>query len=140
MSKAEERSRCSTISRTTTKLPFSATPTARPLPTKCERRVENPALINQGQSGTCGPASLVYDLLSRDPAVYVRAVQSLFDWGWAIIGKLHLKPGFYLLHAQCPTMWIRLTGSYWPAFAILRTGSTNIQRKRKLMILDPVRP
>jgi hypothetical protein len=84
------------------------------------KRVDNPSLINQGQSGTCGPASLVYDLLSRDPAVYVRAVQSLFDWGFAIIGKL--------------------TGSYWRAFAILRTGSTNTQRKRKLMIPDPVRP
>jgi hypothetical protein len=66
------------------------------------KRVDNPSLIDQGQSGTCGPASLVYDLLSRDPAIYVRAVQSLFDWGYAIIGKLQLKPGFYLLHGPMP--------------------------------------
>ncbi len=66
------------------------------------KRVDQPSLINQGQSGTCGPASIAFDLLSRDPALYVGAVASLFNWGYAIIGKWHLKPGVYLLHGAMP--------------------------------------
>ena len=66
------------------------------------KRVANPFLINQGQAGICGPATISYDLLRRDPALYVGAVTQLFDWGCAYVGKWRLKPGIYLLHGEMP--------------------------------------
>lgn len=60
-------------------------------------RVDNPFLINQGQAGVCGPASMAFDILSSQPASYVDAVTDLFDWGLARIGEWWIQPRPHLL-------------------------------------------
>jgi hypothetical protein len=56
-------------------------------------RVDHPALISQAGSSLCGPASLTFNLATRDPVTYVGFVIALYEKGEAHIGTLQVKPG-----------------------------------------------
>lgn len=57
------------------------------------QRVQVPSMIDQAASSLCGPASLLYDLATRDPEGYATYVISLYETGLGVIGKLEVKPG-----------------------------------------------
>jgi len=61
-------------------------------------RIEKPYLINQGNTGLCVPASLVYDLAYHRPLQYAKLVTHLFEHGTGKIGNWELKPGYDLRH------------------------------------------
>jgi hypothetical protein len=54
-------------------------------------RVSNPFQINQGGQPFCGPASVLFELIRKQPERYIQLCQSLFERG-----------GF-----QCKTRWIQ---------------------------------
>lgn len=56
-------------------------------------RVHAPSSINQGTSSLCGPASLLFEVATRDPEAYVRYVVGLYEKGLGRIEKLEVKPG-----------------------------------------------
>ncbi|HEX2887498.1 hypothetical protein [Vineibacter terrae] len=55
-------------------------------------RLNNPYLINQGQSGLCPSAAVVFQIARTKPEAYAQAVTDLFDTGKAKIGKWSLAP------------------------------------------------
>jgi hypothetical protein len=65
-------------------------------------RVNNPFLINQGTSGTCGPASITFEIARAQPLDYVIAVTQLYNIGGTRVRKWDLKPCSDLLKAPCP--------------------------------------
>jgi hypothetical protein len=56
------------------------------------QRVDDPDLINQGQTSLCGPADFVRDIAIDDPVMYVKAATDLFETGSAVIGTFFIKP------------------------------------------------
>lgn len=56
-------------------------------------RIEEPSLINQGQSSLCGPAVFIYCLAKRKPKLYAQYIIDLYEKGEASIGRLKVKPG-----------------------------------------------
>lgn len=56
-------------------------------------RVWAPSAINQGTSSLCGPASLLFDVATRDPEAYVRYVTALWETGQGRIGRIDVRPG-----------------------------------------------
>jgi hypothetical protein len=56
-------------------------------------RIDNPGLIQQGAAPLCGPASLVFDLITRDPMGYAQFAIDLYECGRARIGRLDVEPG-----------------------------------------------
>jgi hypothetical protein len=55
-------------------------------------RIDNPEKINQGNTGLCPSASVLYAIALDKPEDYVKAVASLYETGTATIGKWNLKP------------------------------------------------
>lgn len=55
-------------------------------------RLNNPYLINQGQSGLCPSAAVVFQIARTRPEEYAQAVTDLFDAGKAKVGKWNLAP------------------------------------------------
>jgi len=51
-----------------------------------EKRIKDPNTVYQGGYGTCGPTAIVRDLVSDDPAEYVRLTTSLY---WTGRCKIH---------------------------------------------------
>jgi hypothetical protein len=66
-------------------------------------RVIMPYLINQGHWAGCGPAALAMELVRTAPTLYVGAIQTLFDWGYALVHKWELKPSDDLKNSEMPT-------------------------------------
>lgn len=56
-------------------------------------RVWAPSAINQGTSSLCGPASLLFDVATRDPESYVKYVTALWETGHGRIGRIDVSPG-----------------------------------------------
>lgn len=56
-------------------------------------RIYAPSAIDQGTSSLCGPASLLFDVATRDPETYVQYVISLYESGVARIGQIEVRPG-----------------------------------------------
>lgn len=56
-------------------------------------RVSNPLTIDQNTSSLCGPASLLYFIGSRKPALLAQYVVDLYTSGQASLGSLKLEPG-----------------------------------------------
>lgn len=81
------------------------------------QRVENPFLINQGTTGTCAPASLIFNLAKTDPENYVSVATSLFTYGLAVLRKWQLKPCHDLRIAPCPA---RVPQADWLVLASIR--------------------
>ncbi len=65
-------------------------------------RLGNPYLINQGSSGLCLAAAVVFQIARTKPEEYVRAVTDLFDTGKAKIGKWNLAPCQDLKNHRAP--------------------------------------
>ena len=65
-------------------------------------RVNNPFLIYQGTSGTCGPASITFEIARANPLDYVVAVTSLYNTCYARVRKWVLIPCNDLRKAPCP--------------------------------------
>ena len=57
-----------------------------------EKRVSNPALINQSGLPVCGVAAFAYVWASRNIVAYVRFAISLFEHGWGEIGGQVIEP------------------------------------------------
>jgi hypothetical protein len=66
------------------------------------KRVADPGKIRQGPAGLCGPASLLFDLATRDPDCYASFGISLFEQGNGKINKLEVKPNRALKIAMSP--------------------------------------
>ena len=71
--------------------------------TQLRARVLDPSGINQGQSGLCPSAAVVYTVAKTNPVEYVKAVTQLFDVGTATIGKWKLEPDDDLRFYKLPT-------------------------------------
>ena len=56
-------------------------------------RVYKPSAIHQKVSSLCGPATLVFDLATRDPVAYVKYVISLYECGKGRIRDIEVVPG-----------------------------------------------
>lgn len=80
-------------------------------------RIQLPSLIHQKGSSLCGPAALLYDLLTRDPVAYVEYVIALYETGVGHLGKLEVKPGNDLKQHDPGTT---VEASDWIALASLR--------------------
>lgn len=46
-----------------------------------ESRLSTPELVNQAHTPTCGPASIIFELIRKKPQTYVRICQELFESG-----------------------------------------------------------
>jgi hypothetical protein len=66
-------------------------------------RVNDPFSISQGSSGTCGPATLVFNMLRAEPVNYVTLATSLFNFGGATLRKWQLRPDKELRDSACPS-------------------------------------
>lgn len=80
-------------------------------------RVQVPSAINQKGSSLCGPASLLYDVATRDPVAYAEYVISLYEEGVGHIGRLEVRPGSDLKEHDPGTT---VEASDWIALASLR--------------------
>lgn len=80
-------------------------------------RVWAPSAIDQGTSSLCGPASLLFDVATRDPEAYVRYVTALWETGHGRIGRIEVRPGTDL-RAFDPGR--NVEASDWIALASLR--------------------
>ena len=56
-------------------------------------RIYDPSAIHQKVSSLCGPATLLFDLASRDPIAYVEYVMSLYEKGVGHIKNIEVVPG-----------------------------------------------
>jgi hypothetical protein len=56
-------------------------------------RLAQPGGIDQGQSSLCGPAALVFRILTHDPLDYVKFVVDLYWTGTASMGNLKITAG-----------------------------------------------
>jgi hypothetical protein len=59
--------------------------------TEIKARVKNPFQINQGGQPFCGPASVLFELIRKQPARYVELCQSLF-----LVGGFHTTSGRWI--------------------------------------------
>lgn len=57
-----------------------------------KERIDDPDLINQGQTSLCGPADFVRNLAQDTPVVYAKAAIELFENGSTTIGTFSIKP------------------------------------------------
>jgi hypothetical protein len=55
-------------------------------------RLANPGKIDQNPSSLCGPASLLFCLIKKDPFEYARYVTQLYDGGLSTIGGIVVRP------------------------------------------------
>ena len=76
-------------------------------------RIDDPDMINQGQTSLCGPADFIRDVATDTPKVYAKAAIDLYETGSALIGTFRIKPTkdlkFYKLPATAlidPADWI----------------------------------
>ena len=80
-------------------------------------RVQVPSSINQSVSSLCGPASLLYDVATRDPVAYAEYVIGLYEEGVGHVGRLEVRPGTDLKEYDPGTT---VEASDWIALASLR--------------------
>lgn len=80
-------------------------------------RVYDPSKIHQKVSSLCGPATLLFDLASRDPIAYVGYVTSLYQKGVAHIKDIKVAPGSDLKDYDPGD---KVEASDWIALASLR--------------------
>jgi len=64
------------------------------------QKVSNPYSVLQGSSPLCGPASIVFELVSRQPAHYVEICQSLFESGMFRTRTMDVRPRATLLESR----------------------------------------
>ncbi len=86
-------------------------------------RIVAPHLIQQGPAGLCGPASLLFDLASRDPETYAKFVISLFENGSGRIRNLEVKPNRALKIALTPANMDQVD---WLTMASIRNSENTI--------------
>jgi hypothetical protein len=65
-------------------------------------RLDNPFLINQANTGTCGTAAVAFEIMRARPYTYCSAVAQLFQVGSTRIDKWKIAPNDALLKAPCP--------------------------------------
>lgn len=65
----------------------------RDLANGLRQKLAQPSSIDQGGSSLCGPAALVYGVLTRDPVEYVTFVVDLYLTGTGSIGQLRVRAG-----------------------------------------------
>jgi len=56
-------------------------------------RIANPGLVSQGEASLCGPAVLIFNILTANPVQYARYAIDLFEKGKGKIGRLQVEPG-----------------------------------------------
>jgi hypothetical protein len=64
------------------------------------RTVANPFNVRQGPTDLCGPASIVFELVSRHPHRYIEICQSLYETGKFRGRTKHVKPSDTLLRSR----------------------------------------
>lgn len=63
------------------------------------KRTEDPYLVNQDGTPLCGPAAIVFELVSRQPSRYVEICQELYETGQFRSRTKEVKPSDTLLHS-----------------------------------------
>lgn len=89
-------------------------------------RVKQPELIDQGNSSLCGPAALMFCVLSKSAKLYVNYVTSLYDTGQAALGD---SPGIFVKPGQdCKSCapGSELPAVDWVALASLRDSENDL--------------
>ncbi len=84
-------------------------------------RVKNPELIDQGEAYLCGPAAFLYCLIKASPAVYVKYMLDLWEFGEAKIGSINIKPSRACRSFN--TSGYRIKTIDWMALASLRDAT-----------------
>jgi hypothetical protein len=56
-------------------------------------RIGFPGLLRQGSASLCGPAALLFGIISDNPILYARFATDMFVKGQAKLGRLLIKPG-----------------------------------------------
>lgn len=82
------------------------------------KSVKDPFQINQNYTPFCGPASITFDLVSKQPIQYVRFIKQIYEKGQFKTkdGKI-IKAGRKLLESQIP---IEITPADWVFMGTLR--------------------
>src|SRR5262249_43790847 len=84
-------------------------------------RIENPELINQEETYTCGPATFVYGLARKRPLVYAKFTCNLYAFGWATINQFKIVAPEDVLTVQNNTVdRLGMCSADWVALASLR--------------------
>ena len=74
-------------------------------------RVSNPNIINQRNTGLCGPVGFLYSLAFDSPAAYAEFGIDLYEKGKAMIWRLDIKPSvdcrnYFPPPPMCPGDWL----------------------------------
>ncbi len=56
-------------------------------------RLANPGILKQGEASLCGPAALLFNVVSDNPVMYARFAIDLYEKGKGKIGRLLIEPG-----------------------------------------------
>jgi hypothetical protein len=56
-------------------------------------RIASPGILKQGDASLCGPAALLFNVVSDNPVMYARFAIDLYEKGKAKIGRLLIEPG-----------------------------------------------
>jgi hypothetical protein len=86
-------------------------------------RIATPHKIRQGPAGLCGPAALLFDLVSRDPERYAEFGINLFEKGSAKIRKWEVKPNQALKIALAPA---GMDQADWLMMASIRNSENTV--------------
>lgn len=91
--------------------------------TEIKARVKNPFQINQGGQPFCGPASVLFELIRKQPIRYVELCQSLF-----LVGGFHTSTGKWILAPDrlkdVSKGELRMPQVDWMVLATLREAET----------------
>lgn len=82
------------------------------------KTVANPLNVQQRSTPLCGPAAIVFELVSRQPQRYVQICQTLYETGQFQARAHQVKPSDTLLHSTLPPGTISVAD--WMLMATLR--------------------
>ena len=87
-------------------------------------RVGQPETVDQGESSLCGPAALMFAILSKNPEEYAKYVTSLYDTGQGTLPtNLVVKPSHDCRHAAPGG---KVSAVDWVSLASLRDSENSI--------------
>lgn len=89
-------------------------------------RLADAGNINQGESSLCGPSSLLYSLIKKNPEDYASYIAQLYNNGTAKIGSLDVKPSSDTRNYKVPKAQIHPVD--WMGLASLRDSENSALR------------
>ncbi|BAZ06348.1 hypothetical protein NIES3974_30090 [Calothrix sp. NIES-3974] len=86
-------------------------------------RIVNPFQINQGGQPFCGPASIIFELVRKQPLKYIELCRSLFETGTYKTGNIHIQTSPLLRRSQGK---LRTQPTDWMVLSALREAENSI--------------